>query len=365
MGRTPSDYDIATDAVPDVVQSIFPRAVPVGAAFGVMLVRHLGVTVEIATFREESGYSDRRRPDTVRFSDAEHDAHRRDFTINGLFRDPATDEVHDFVGGQADLDARVLRAIGSADDRLNEDHLRMLRAVRFVAKLGVTLDSDTEAAITRHAPDLQGVSRERIGDEVRRILGCNGRVTGVALLERLGLGAVVIGSPAGSTRLNRLDALCEPGLAACLAAWSLDRCGGTLDIDATVTAWRASLLLSNEQRDGMRSCLQAMQAFGEWASLGTAKRKRLASRSWTAACLSMIAAVDADQSESISVDIAELAKSELSPPRLLSGDALLADGMPAGPDFGSVLEAVYDAQLEGTIATTDAAIALARQLARR
>ena len=104
----PKDYDIATDALPDVVQALFPRAIPVGAAFGVMLVRHLGATVEVATFREESGYSDHRRPDSVRFSDAQHDAQRRDFTINGLFQDPATGEVHDFVQGQRDLNEHTI-----------------------------------------------------------------------------------------------------------------------------------------------------------------------------------------------------------------------------------------------------------------
>src|SRR5690606_2867641 len=158
LGHPPTDYDIATDATPDRVQSLFDRTAAVGAHFGVVLVKRRGVTVEVATFRSEGPYSDQRRPDSVTFSDPESDAQRRDFTINALFLDPLAGghqsdggQVIDFVGGQRDLQQKVVRAVGDPDQRLAEDHLRALRAVRFAARLGFRLDEPTAEAIRRHA----------------------------------------------------------------------------------------------------------------------------------------------------------------------------------------------------------------------
>jgi tRNA nucleotidyltransferase/poly(A) polymerase len=361
----PKDYDIATDALPDVVQALFPRAIPVGAAFGVMLVRHLGVTVEVATFREESGYSDHRRPDSVRFSDAQHDAQRRDFTINGLFRDPLTGEVHDFVQGQRDLNGQMIRAIGCADDRLNEDHLRMLRAVRFATRLTYNIELDTEAAIKRHAPHLQGVSPERIGDEIRGLLRCQAGPRGAIMLEEYGLAAVMFGSTAESPECPRLCKSEGLPLPAQLAAWALDRGGSSMEPNATVQMWRTALSLSNKERDDMRSCLQAVERFRQWDSLGIAQRKRLAQEDWNTPCVAIMSAEDQTNADRIRRELEDLAATPIAPPRLLTGDQLVADGMNAGPDFGRVLEAVYDAQLEGAVTTSEAAIALARQLAGR
>ena len=140
LGRDPKDYDIVTDATPDDVLKCFPRAQPVGAAFGVMLVRRHGMSVELATFRSDGIYVDHRRPETIEFATAREDAERRDFTVNGLFYDPETDEVHDYVDGIEDLNARILRAIGDPEARFNDDHLRMLRAVRFHAALDMEID---------------------------------------------------------------------------------------------------------------------------------------------------------------------------------------------------------------------------------
>ena len=361
----PKDYDIATDALPDVVQALFPRAIPVGAAFGVMLVRHLGVTVEVATFREESGYSDHRRPDSVRFSDAQHDAQRRDFTINGLFRDPLTGEVHDFVQGQRDLNGQMIRAIGCADDRLNEDHLRMLRAVRFATRLTYNIELDTEAAIKRHAPHLQGVSPERIGDEIKGLLNCEAGPRGAIMLEEYGLAAVMFGSTAESPECPRLCKSEGLPLPAQLAAWALDRGGPSMEPNATVQMWRTALSLSNKERDDMRSCLQATERFRQWDSLGIAQRKRLAQEGWNTPCVAIMSAEDQTNADRIRRELEDLAATPIAPPRLLTGDQLVADGMNAGPDFGRVLEAVYDAQLEGTVTTSEAAISLARQLAGR
>jgi poly(A) polymerase len=180
LGRAPADYDVATDATPDEVMRIFPDAYGVGAQFGVVLVPAGGVvgdvstesrTVEVATFRSDISYTDGRHPDEVRFSkDPREDVQRRDFTINGMMLDPVGNEVLDFVGGQADLKDRVIRCIGEPDLRFGEDKLRMLRAVRFAARFGFEIDSPTFAAIRKLAPHIHRVSRERVRDELTKML---------------------------------------------------------------------------------------------------------------------------------------------------------------------------------------------------
>jgi poly(A) polymerase len=191
LGREPGDYDIATDATPEQVMRIFPQTYAVGAQFGVVLVpmavdpsvtsvvdqadvnhgRHRGKTVEVATFRSDIGYSDGRHPDQVRFSkDPRQDVQRRDFTINGLLLDPLKNEVLDFVGGRKDLDAGIIRAIGEPELRFAEDKLRMLRAVRFTARFGYSIEPQTFAAIEKLAPQIHQVSRERVRDELTKML---------------------------------------------------------------------------------------------------------------------------------------------------------------------------------------------------
>ena len=151
MGHEPGDYDVATGARPDEVKQLFPGAHLVGEAFGVVLVRRDGHTVEVATFRIDGEYSDQRRPDSVVFTDARQDAFRRDFTVNGLFEDPLSGEIIDYVGGQADLKAKKIRAIGDPHARFAEDHLRMLRGIRFAARFNYEIDGETSEAIRSHA----------------------------------------------------------------------------------------------------------------------------------------------------------------------------------------------------------------------
>lgn len=170
LGSMPEDVDVTTDATPDVLQQIFPHTYAVGAAFGVVIVRDGNLHTEVATFREDGGYQDGRHPDSVTFSDAEHDAQRRDFTINALFYDPQAEQVIDFVDGLRDLDAGVIRTVGDADRRFGEDYLRMLRAVRFTARFDFELDPTTRAAIIKHAPKITGVSPERIFNELTKML---------------------------------------------------------------------------------------------------------------------------------------------------------------------------------------------------
>lgn len=191
LGRTPGDHDVATSATPEQVEALFPRALTVGARFGVVVVPVEGGNVEVATFRADGRYVDGRRPEGVVFSDPPTDASRRDFTVNGLFEDPVTGEVLDYVGGRADLAARLLRAIGDPEARFREDHLRLLRAVRFAVRLGFALEPATAAAIRRLAPLAADVSAERTRDELVKILVA-GRGRALRLLHRTGLLPVVL-----------------------------------------------------------------------------------------------------------------------------------------------------------------------------
>src|SRR5215469_14240447 len=215
LDRRPADYDVSTDATPDQVMRIFPETYAVGAQFGVVLVpipqddrspsesstsphddavqlsslpsgkAHL---VEVATFRSDVSYSDGRHPDAVRFSkDSREDVERRDFTINGLLMDPVSGEVLDFVGGRADLDAHIVRAIGDPERRFTEDKLRMLRAVRFAARFGYAIDPATFRAIQKLAPQIHQVSAERIRDELTKMLTEGNARRAFLLLDESGL----------------------------------------------------------------------------------------------------------------------------------------------------------------------------------
>lgn len=192
LGQIPKDYDVVTSARPEGVERLFPHTKPVGRKFGVMLVIHGPCQTEVATFRAEADYRDGRRPERVSFGDPQADAARRDFTINGLFLDPVTQTVRDWVGGQADLRARVVRAIGNPDERFAEDHLRMLRAVRFAARLDFALEPATGASIRRQAARIQGISAERIRDELLRIFRPPHAARGLDLLLETGLLAEVL-----------------------------------------------------------------------------------------------------------------------------------------------------------------------------
>jgi len=170
MGRHPNDYDIATSAKPDEIEDLFEKTIPIGKSFGVITAEHNGHHFEIATFRNDSGESDGRRPNAVTFSHPAEDALRRDFTINGLFFDPIYEEFHDFVGGQDDIKNKLIRFIGDPHERILEDHLRIMRAVRFKNTLGFGYHPDTYHAIKKHAHLSNKVSWERIRDELNKII---------------------------------------------------------------------------------------------------------------------------------------------------------------------------------------------------
>src|SRR3989440_4913993 len=188
LGRQAADYDVTTDATPDRVMELFPDGIAVGAQFGVILVARDGLKVEVATFRSDVGYSDGRHPDRVEYARTpDEDVLRRDFTINGLLLRHDTGEVLDFVGGQADLKAGIIRAIGEPDRRFSEDKLRLLRAVRFAARFGFRIEPATFEAIRRHAREVTAVSAERIRDELTKLLTEGAARRGFELLDETGL----------------------------------------------------------------------------------------------------------------------------------------------------------------------------------
>lgn len=380
LGLHPTDYDVATSAAPAAVRREFPRSHHVGEAFGVALVREGDATVEVATFRAEGPYSDKRRPDSVTQADAPEDAARRDFTINALFVDPLGQEeafpwtpgpdgasrVIDFVGGLADLRARVLRAVGEPDRRLAEDHLRALRAARFAARLGFAIDPPTADAIRRHAAELEGVSRERIGEELRRMLQHPTRHAAATTLEALGLDRPVLRTGSATPDRPRLAGLPAAGVAftTALAAWLLDRAGGrTGAVQQELGTLRAALCLSNEERAALGETLACHGAIlSAWPLAGVAARKRLAARDEFAPALQILTAQNAGVASEVRECVADLAQtpSGLRPEPLVTGDDLISLGLSPGPIFRRLLDRLYDVQLEDGFATKAQGMELAR-----
>ncbi len=339
LGLEPKDHDVATSAPPDAVRQLFRNSRYVGESFGVVLVRARKVAVEVATFRSEWGYHDGRRPDHVIFTDAEHDAQRRDFTINGLFEDPLEDRVIDYVGGQADLKAGVIRAIGDPQQRFAEDYLRMLRAVRFAARFNFTLDPATAGAIRSNAPRLMQISRERIGMEMRLMLSA----AVVKLLNDLHLDGPTLSEDCrdqATPLTDRLDH--DADYPTKLAAWSLDR-------GSDLSRWRRALNLSNEEYAAARDSLHLLEAARQWAQMNVAQRKRLLAQDcWPRADL-LLEVVNAGLSKQLRQEAAPLIAEGVAPPPLLTGDDLVAMGMRPGPRVGKLLYEAYDEQLSGRL----------------
>lgn len=419
LGLHPTDYDVATDAIPARIKALFGRTSEVGAAFGVMLVYDDAsrAVVEVATFRADGPYSDARRPDSVRFSDAPSDAARRDFTINALFLDPfalpeagdsTEGKVIDFVGGRADLRARVIKAVGDPAQRLAEDHLRALRAVRFAARLGFAINPGTADAIRRHAADLRGVSRERIGEELKRMFAHPNRAAAAGMLERLGLDVPVlnesncisgqrllagIGEP--MPRIAEVD--CEPAsewslrqrwprvpsFSTALAAWAIDRATarvgqadhaaeglsrlGAEALNALAEEFTkrscVALCLSNDDAEELSDVIRGVSVlWHRWADMTIAEQKRAGARSGFFAVLSILHAASRDRTERILLQYEELRNDGIgiAPVPLVTGDTLIQAGHRPGPRFKGLLDRVYDAQLEGRVRTSAEAMELVR-----
>ena len=370
LGRTPSDYDIATSARPAAVREIFGhrRTLAVGAAFGVITV--LGPKpagqVEVATFRADAPYTDGRHPAGVTFCGAREDALRRDFTINGLFFDPLEDEVIDYVGGQLDLADGIVRAIGVPSMRFGEDHLRMLRAVRFSAGFGFPLERETRRAIESMAHLVESVSPERIAAELRAMCSRPGRSEAISLLVDTGLVEPVFHefsdkpSAFWSSAATILDAIDEPDLPLALAilcrddAAAMSRLGKRLRLanhERKLAAWLVSAvtaIVSATAVDGPASL--PWSELQPW--LADAHRFRLAD------LLRALAAngITATETAAWVSQQVERPATDLDPPPLLGGDALIALGVPAGPAVGQALRRLRNLQLDGRLASQAEAV---------
>jgi len=373
LGRIPTDYDVATAARPEEVRGLFGRGrtLAVGAAFGVITV--LGPKgagqVEVATFRADAPYTDGRHPAGVTFCSAREDAKRRDFTINGLFLDPLSGEVHDFIGGRADLADGIVRAIGAPALRFGEDHLRMLRAIRFTAFFGFVLEHETRAAIERMAHLVTTVSPERVAAELRGMLSRTGRLRAVELLAETGLAREVLGEvapPAADAAAwheaaRIIAAFDEPDLPMGLATLS-----EAVD-EAALARICSRLRLSN--RETKRA---------EWIRAGVAaleRGPRPAERPWSqvqpwvahddaaglADVLRARAACGRGDAAAAAWLTAQVARpqAEIAPPPLVTGDELLAAGVPPGRPVGVALARIRALQLDGAIATKEEALAAA------
>ena len=394
LGLEPKDYDVATDAAPQRVRQLFASTQAVGAAFGVILVRLGRSVVEVATFRTDGQYVDGRRPSEVTFTTAQEDAQRRDFTINGLFLDPLdNDRVVDYVGGQEDLKSRVLRAVGNAADRFKEDHLRLLRAVRFAARFGLTIDPPTAFAIRTHAPMLRGISPERVADELRRMLTPTTRATAWRLLWDSRLVEVIFRFLEKSMAHLKLDearsiflatspdqpipfglALAAAGLELRAAAQGkpddlrpfLTRAGA----QQLVRQLDPALRLSNEEFDEAAGTLEGAGLLLTDEFPAVARLKRFLARKTSQqsrALLDAIAQVGphATRVTELRPKLEHLARGEVAPPPLITGDDLAAAGLTPGPLFKRILDTTYDAQLEDRLRSKDQALAFALALGKQ
>ncbi|HWL11010.1 MAG TPA: CCA tRNA nucleotidyltransferase [Planctomicrobium sp.] len=376
-----NDYDVATNATPDQVRTVFGhrRTLAVGESFGVIIVlgpKGSGHSVEVATFREEGEYTDGRHPGRVSFCTPEEDAQRRDFTINGMFYDPLTQTVHDFVGGEEDLRQGIVRAIGDPRHRMTEDKLRMLRAVRFVASLGFRLEDSTAEAIREMAPQVTVVSAERIAQELRKMLSNSNRARAMRLCDDLGLLSYILPEvgelTAGQQQLlEQLSTIrFETAFAALSRHVPVAQARKKGEIPAgTVNAACARLKLSNDETGQI---LWLRTHFGKLAALPEqpiSALKRLAVHPLWVELLELersIAKVEeSDQSsfEWIERQLAAIPPEELDPPALLNGSDLIQQGYKSGPQFKDWLSSVRDAQLNGDLHTTADALEFVKQLA--
>jgi poly(A) polymerase len=388
MGQTPKDYDVATNAPPNQVRGLFKNTQAVGAAFGVILVREGSSTIEVATFRTDMEYEDGRHPTGVKFATAQEDAQRRDFTINGLFLDPVENRIIDYVGGQADLAAKKLRAIGNADARFAEDHLRMLRAVRFASRLGFEIDSATSTAIESHAHELIRISPERIAEELRKMLLPITRMQAYRLLRQLGFIPILMrysaitGPGRSDGPIDLFLALESPAISfgLALAAMRLDyrmNISGQHDprhwltiaeVTRAVNAMRQTFKISNDESNELVGSMSFLKLLEDTPpSVATLKRFLNQPHSDDATRL-MTAMAKCDlrreQIQAVLNSLDQYRNTEFAPIPLITGDDLTSAGASPGPKFKPALDAAYDAQLEGRISTKDQAMKMAMQVLR-
>jgi poly(A) polymerase len=363
LGQTPEDFDVATAALPEQVSALFRPTRQVGAQFGVVLVKRRRRWIEVATFRTDGPYLDGRRPVQVTPTDARHDALRRDFTVNGMFLDPLARQVIDYVGGRADLEARVIRAIGEPVARFDEDYLRLLRAVRFAARLGFPIEPATLAAIRSHAPTLAQVAAERVREELERMFLHPARQRAWGWLGDCGLLPYLWpGAGWQAAQIQRIDTLlgrlpAEAPFELTMAILLADRTPDDIERIAR------DLTLSNEQRE-MTMWLVAHQVdLDEPARPSLAELKRLMAQPAFAALHRLTAAryedrPDADvRRNGLDARLRSIAPDTVQPEPFVRGDDLLQRGVAPGPAYKEILDALYTRQLDEVIRSRDEALA--------
>jgi poly(A) polymerase len=390
LQQMPTDYDVATDALPEQVTNLFRRTCSVGISFGV--VRVIGPPgtsdVEVATFRSDGTYVDGRRPDSVCYGTPQADAARRDFTINGMFMDPLTGEVIDYVGGQADLAARILRAIGNPRERFAEDKLRLLRAVRFAARFHLEIEPNTRAALLQMAPEVRAVAAERIAGELRRMLVDPSRAEAMQLALDTGMLAAVLPPVVHMKGLFQGKPVQPQGdlwdhtllvLKNLPPAPSFTLAFAALLHDVGKPATRAlqdgkytyhnheqmgsriaaelcqELRLSNAERERIVWLVEYHQYLGEAKKLREAKLKRVLATPWIEELLALHRAdALASTGDTSNVDYCEYylraqPTGPINPPPLLTGHDLVRHGLKPGPNFKKILDAVREAQLDRSV----------------
>ena len=400
-GVTPQDFDIVTAARPEQVAAIFARTVPVGARFGVVLVIEGGHPYEVATFRLETGYDDGRRPSQVAFATAEEDVRRRDFTVNGLLMDPETGRIIDYVEGRRDIERSLIRTIGDPRKRFAEDHLRMLRAVRFTAALGFAIDPETLAAIRLQASAIGRISAERIREELNRILTSGRAREGMELLDDSGLLRVILPEagalkgvdqpptfhPEGDVWEHTLRMLAllprsDPGIQQSCLAWAVvlhdigkaatrseDEKGvhfyGHVQRGGEIAQRILQRLrFSLEETETILALLGGHMLFINVQKMRPGRLKRFLRQPdfplhlelHRLDCLGSHGALD--HHAFCLRKLAEYSKEELRPSPLLTGEDLIGMGYAPGPVFGEILRAVEDAQLGEEVANAEEARAL-------
>lgn len=401
LHRAPKDYDVATNAVPGNVLRLFPDGKQVGAHFGVILLTRGEGQVEIATFRSDHGYTDGRHPGHVEFeTDPRQDALRRDFTINALFLEVHTDRLLDFVGGREDLALGVVRAIGDAETRFREDHLRMLRAVRFAARLGFAIAPDTMSAIQRLAPAIQQVSAERVRDELQRILTEGAARRGFELLDESGLLQELLPEiaamkgveqppeyhPEGDVWIHTLIAIEHlPAGVSPTLAWGVllhdvgkpptqtnDNGRFRFNGHAAVGAEMARAILgrlraSNDEIAQVEALVANHMRFGDVPKMRESTLKRFLRLDRFDEHLELHR-IDCDSChrrfgvyDLLQQKRAEMPAEQIAPPRLLTGRDLIAAGYRPSPQFAAMLDLAEDAQLENRVTTKEDALALVKE----
>lgn len=371
MGRTPKDYDVATNARPDEIRELFgmQRTLAIGVSFGVVSVlgsrKRKEDPVEVATFRRDGEYSDGRRPDAVEFCSPEQDAQRRDFTINGMFFDPRSALVIDYVAGFDDLQAKLVRAIRDPDERFQEDKLRLLRAVRFAAAYEFDLEPNTLKAIQRHACEVTVCSGERIGAEMLRILSHPNAASGLNWLLRTNLADAIMPELAALLRndnvRNRIFKLldrCEPynfpARLGILLSGDLGNANRNL-LDIT-TMWH----LSNDQRDATQIVIDDLDRLLQAESLKWSQLQPLLVKRHADASVAAVRAVASlepqyDAARQRIDEALRLPVERLDPTPFLTGNDLIEMGLQPGPGFKQILSEARNAQLDGEISSSEEA----------